>query len=335
MAKPKTICFFAKVKSREALNHVEFYAQDIAVLKDLGYQIHIATTPRDLIAADAYFAWWWTWAFLPVAYAGLKRKPVVVTGVFDLWRFDSRPSLHRLLHRMALKRANANIFVSMLEREQVPERLSVRAPAYSPLIVDTDLYRPLETPHAEREEFALTFAGSGMNNGNSRRKCIEELIRATPLIRARYPRLRFVIAGQKGTDYPTLAAVADEVGASDYIEFPGIVSRERKIELMQRCAVYLQPSRFEGFGVSILEAMSCGAAVVSSPVGAVPEVVGECGAMADGADPAAIAAQTIDLLADGARLTQLRRRARERAVEQFGFQRRRNDLGRILAEVAA
>src|SRR5579871_6114451 len=294
MAKPKTICFFARVKNRDVLERVEFYARDIAILKELGYEVRIATTPGELAPADLYYGWWWTWGFVPVTCAALRRKPVVITGVFDLWCFDTRPLLHRALHRLALRHADANVFISTLERDQVSERFTVRRPIYSPLTVDTDLYRPLEREtDCTQNPYALTFAGSGMNDGNSRRKCIEELIRAAPLIRSRFPQLRFVIAGNKGTDYPGLAAVAAEVGAADYIEFPGVVSRERKIELMQNCAVYLQPSRFEGFGLSLLEAMSCGAAVVSSPVGAVPEVLGECGTMADGADPNSIASQTI------------------------------------------
>src|SRR5207248_3048029 len=98
---------------------------------------------------------------------------------------------------------------------------------------------------------------------------------------------------------------------------------------------YLQPSRFEGFGLSLLEAMSCGAAVVSSPVGAVPEVLGECGSMADGADPASIASHAIDLLANEARMSDLRRSARERAVAQFSYGRRKSDIEHILASLPA
>ena len=43
MAKARTVCFFARVKNRDVLERVEFYAQDIAILKDLGYQVRIAT----------------------------------------------------------------------------------------------------------------------------------------------------------------------------------------------------------------------------------------------------------------------------------------------------
>jgi glycosyltransferase involved in cell wall biosynthesis len=334
--KQKTACFFCKVKSRDVLERVGYYAQDIAILRDLGYEVHIATRPQELVPADLYYGWWWTWGFVPASYAMLRRKPIVLTGVFDLWCFDARPRLHRALHRFALKHAHANVFISVLERDQVAERFKVRQPIYSPLTVDIDLYRPVDrTTERPGEPYALTFAGTGMNNGNSHRKCIPELIRAAPLIHARFPRLRFVIAGNKGTDYPELAALAQEVGAADYIEFPGVVSVERKVELMQNCAVYLQPTRFEGFGLSLLEAMSCGAAVVSSPAGAVPEVLGDCGALADGTDPEAFATRVVDLLADGRRLEQMRRSARQRAVEQFSYERRKNDVHKIITGLAA
>jgi glycosyltransferase involved in cell wall biosynthesis len=58
---------------------------------------------------------------------------------------------------------------------------------------------------------------------------------------------------------------------------------------MRECTVYLQPTRYEGFGLAILEAMSCGAPVVTSARGAVPEVVGDTAILVDGTSPMAIA----------------------------------------------
>src|SRR5215471_2936521 len=94
--KPR-VCFFARVADPSVLERVEFYAQDIQILRDLGCDLHIATHLYDIRPADLYFVWWWTWAFYPIAAARVLRKPVVVTGVIDLQVFAPRPKLHQRL----------------------------------------------------------------------------------------------------------------------------------------------------------------------------------------------------------------------------------------------
>jgi glycosyltransferase involved in cell wall biosynthesis len=79
--------------------------------------------------------------------------------------------------------------------------------------------------------------------------------------------------------------------------------------------------------------MSCAAPVVSSPVGAVPEVAGDTAILVDGTNPDEIAAATIALLDDPAYSRSLGIQARSRAVRLFSYQRRKNDLDRIINQV--
>ncbi|MFO0569269.1 MAG: glycosyltransferase [Polyangiaceae bacterium] len=321
------ICFFAKVRDREILRYNEFYANDIRCLRELGHDVRLATHPRELGPADAYFVWWWTWAWAPVAVAKTLRRPVVVTGVFDYDDYPQRPPAHRVLMDLALRYADANIFLSKLERELVPSRIRTRNPLYSPCVIDTDIYSPAEAP---REKFVLTIAW--MNNGNSRRKCIPEVIQVAARLHACFPDYRFVIAGEKGSDYhEVLAPLVQRLGAADYIEFPGVVSREQKVNLLQRCSLYLQPSRFEGFGVGNLEALACGAPTLTSPVGAVPEVVGDAAELVSGIDVELLSEAARGLIEDESKRAALSTRGRERAVREFSFERRKRDLEAALA----
>ncbi|MFC1453924.1 glycosyltransferase family 4 protein, partial [Verrucomicrobiota bacterium] len=144
---------------------------------------------------------------------------------------------------------------------------------------------------------------------------------------------RLIICGEKKDGFPALMQLVNLLNAQDYVEFLGIVSKETKIELMQKCAIYLQPSRSEGFGVAILEAMSCGAPVITSPVCAVPEVVGDTAMMVDGSNSEEIAAAMESLLKNPSLDRDYGLRARQRAVELFSYERRRNDIQRILNKV--
>jgi len=56
--------------------------------------------------------------------------------------------------------------------------------------------------------------------------------------------------------------------------------QEKLIELYQDCQIYIQPSKYESFGLCILEAMAVGRPVIAFNVGGIPEVIGACGILA-------------------------------------------------------
>lgn len=324
------IGFFCRTTNREILKHVEFYAQDLRILDDLGCSVHISTSPAELRSADLYFGWWWTWGFAPVLAGQLLRRPTVITGVFNAWAYPNRAMPLRALHRVALRGASANVFISRFEHERVTRDFDVTRPEYCPLAVDTTLYKP---GTRQRRPFLLCIAGSGMHNSNSFRKCIPELIRAFAILHSRRSGVRLCLVGRKGSDYPALASLARDLGVFDAIDFVGVVSVEEKIRLLQECLLYVQPSRFEGFGLSVLEAMSCGASVVTSDVGAIPEVVGDTAAFADGTDPAALARVIEELLDADSQRSAMGLNARERAERSFPYARRRDYFAGLLDEL--
>jgi glycosyltransferase involved in cell wall biosynthesis len=319
------VCFFAPVRDRQLLDRCEFYAQDIRILRELGFEIHIATHPLELRFADLYFVWWWTWAIFPIALARLSRGRVLITGTFDVNDFNKKAFWHKRLIRRALRQADANVLVSQMEYKQIPEQFNTSHPCYAPHTVDTSVYKPKGSRSKN-----LVLSVGWLEAGNAFRKGMFEIVRAAPLIHSDHPEVCFVIAGGKGSDYPALEQAVRELGAGSYIKFPGAISTEEKIELMQSCAVYLQPSRFEGFGLAILEAMSCGAAVVTTAAGAVPEVVGDTGVQVEAGSPESIAGEVNRLLADGPLRTHLGENARRRAETVYPYARRKQDLQNVI-----
>jgi glycosyltransferase involved in cell wall biosynthesis len=329
---PKRVCFFARVGDLEVLRRVDFYRQDIEFLRELGFEVVIATRWSEVpLNADLYFIWWWTWAFEALLKSRLARRPAIITGVFDYrWNstvpgdYFSRPWWQRLALRFALRQADANVFCSELEFRAVSAGLKVNKPTYVPLTVDTARYTQSTEP---REDFVLTVAL--MDELNAKRKCLPEILEAVPLVLNKHPNVRFLIVGKQGTYFPQLVRRAKELGISDRVEFLGLIDEAEKIQLMQRAKVYLQPSIYEGFGLAQAEAMSCGAAVVSSPVGAVPEVVGEAGILVE-PRPENLASAVVRLLEDD----ELRRRLGEEAAVRiralYSRARRREGLTEVI-----
>ena len=104
-------------------------------------------------------------------------------------------------------------------------------------------------------------------------KGIDLLIKAL-----RNKEIKFRIVG-KGPMMEKWKKIANKYGIN--AEFLGWIENERKIELMKKCRAFVLPSRYESFGIVLLEAMKYGSPVIAMNVGGIPEVVGEAGIIVD------------------------------------------------------
>lgn len=152
-----------------------------------------------------------------------------------------------------------------------------------------------------------------------RRKGIDDLIAAIPAIRSAVPDCRFVLAGsdgmnsEQGGSYATLVE-ALEYGDRAAVTLAGRVSDAERDALLRTCTLAVFPSRYESFGLAILEALSSGAPVVATDVGGIPFVTGEYGAvLVPPHAPSALAQAVVGLLQDPEERRALSVRARDRA----------------------
>jgi glycosyltransferase involved in cell wall biosynthesis len=141
------------------------------------------------------------------------------------------------------------------------ERICVAYPGLGPA------FRPYGPTRDLGGPYALTVATL------ERRKNLETLLAAVPLIRERRPELRLAVAGAPGWRAPNL-----DVGGVLPL---GYVDDEELAALYRGAEVFVYPSRFEGFGMPIIEAMACGTPVVASAHRSLDEASGEAAIRAD------------------------------------------------------
>ena len=111
-------------------------------------------------------------------------------------------------------------------------------------------------------------------------------IRAVAGLRQSHPEVRLVLTGGTGGAEETVAAVIAASGCADRIVRPGRVTSAELVALYRGATALVFPSRFEGFGLPVLEAMRLGCPVVVSSTTAVADLAGDAGLAVDPDDVA-------------------------------------------------
>lgn len=171
--------------------------------------------------------------------------------------------------------------------------------------VDHDKFKPADITARPKRPYIL-YVGQIQP-----RKNISRLVAAFELLSARGEDLKLVIAGGHGWLNSSIFRNIELSPERQHIELTGTVSDEKLVELYQNAEVFALPSLYEGFGMPVLEAMACGAPVVTSNVSSLPEIAGDAAVLVD--------PESVEEIADGI-LDAMKRREELRGK---GFKRAR------------
>jgi glycosyltransferase involved in cell wall biosynthesis len=247
-------------------------------------------------------------------FRGPVRSPVpTVLTVHDLAILrapEAFPRWHRLYGTAGLRRvlraADAIVAVSEFTRREVVELAGVRKERVRVVPNGVD---PVFTPDGPRAEGDYVLAVATLEP----RKNLERAVEA-----AREARVELRVVGARGW------------GGVDVDGWVGEVPDAELAALYRGARSVLYPSLYEGFGLPVLEAMACGAPVVTSLDTAMAEIAGEAAVLVDPLDVSSIAA---GILAADARREELARAGVERARE-FTWQRSADAVVELWRELA-
>lgn len=234
-----------------------------------------------------------------------------------------RNAVLKLANRLAVRRADRVIAISHALADFVREVEGVTPPR---LVTVHYGLAPHEYPPGARAEARAAWgveAGApvvGFFGRLIEQKGVDVLLRAFAHVHEGYPAARLVIVGD-GTLRPALAAQAQALGLSDAVIFAGWAPDAAR--LMPGADVIVMPSRWEGFGLVALEAMSAARPLVASRVSALPEIVDDLktGLLVPPDRPGALAQALEGLLADPVWAAALGSAGRQRLLRVFSVEK--------------
>jgi glycosyltransferase involved in cell wall biosynthesis len=169
-----------------------------------------------------------------------------------------------------------------------------------------------------------------------RYKGYDQVLRALPQVRQRFPNVRYVLGG-RGPDRTRIEALIQELDLGNNVTLAGYVAEHELRAHYNLCDVFAMPSKGEGFGIVFLEALGCGKPVLAgNKDGSVDALLGgETGILVDPDDIDEIAQALIEVLA----LEHPRQRLfdsetlRRRAISSYGYDRFLESLANFLSPV--
>ncbi|MEO7985553.1 MAG: glycosyltransferase family 1 protein [Gemmatimonadales bacterium] len=246
--------------------------------------------------------------------------------------FVLHPDLHQAVKRwffpammrMSARRADRLIAISESTRDDLVRMWDVDPAriAAIPLAADSG-YRPRSA-----EEVASACGKYGLHPGSyalyvgvlEPRKNVDLLVEAFGRVAAGMPGIDLVIAGRKGWMYDQIFAQVARLGLQQRVRFTGYVPNEDLPALYTGARLFAYPSRYEGFGLPVLEAMSCGTPVITTNVSSMPEVAGDGAVLVPPDDLDALAGALLRVSSDSALRDTLACHGLERA-KAFSWER--------------
>jgi len=236
-------------------------------------------------------------AGVPAAAIGTRSGiPVVLTEQSSAF---PRRSLNRLevrKARFAYRRVACALPVSRHLLDAI-RSYSIEEPfEVVPNVVDTSLFYPHEVERTEREaKRRLLFVG---NLEPSQSKGFPTLLRALARLNERRRDWRLDVFGD-GPERGTYETSAAALGLEEQLTFHGSQPKTVIAEMMRAADLFVLPSRFDNLPCAIVEALASGLPVVSTTVGGIPELVGDCsGRLIAPDDPMGLADTLDDTLAN-------------------------------------
>ncbi|MHB8086418.1 MAG: glycosyltransferase family 4 protein [Dehalococcoidia bacterium] len=177
--------------------------------------------------------------------------------------------------------------------------------------IDTELFSPSDSVKRLDNVILMVMSRDTAVKG------LRFLLEALAELRKKHD-LNLVVVGRTMGDGLT-EKLMERLGVTANVTFRDRIDTDELVNLYRSATLVAVPSTYEGFGLPAAEAMSCGAPVVSTTAGALPEVVGDAGILVTPADPVALASAIGSMIADPVKRREYSLLGRKRILDNFNW----------------
>jgi glycosyltransferase involved in cell wall biosynthesis len=236
--------------------------------EQLALRKHLRDAAYDAFIAPANYG-------LPLGYRGRTRLILVVHDVIplrlprlNLLNSPVWAAFYLLSTAIAVARADRIVTVSDSSARDIIHLLHRKQVS----VVYPQIAEPYRNEQSSGESLRKDLGDYFVYNGGADpRKNVPMLLRAMALLVDRAPKVHLVIIG---TGYDSFQELIENLGVGDRVHLLGYVSESRKEEILSESIGLVYPSRYEGFGMPLIEGMAAGIPVITGTGGSLVEVGG-------------------------------------------------------------
>jgi glycosyltransferase involved in cell wall biosynthesis len=291
--------------------------------EQLALRKHLRAAAYDAFIAPANYG-------LPLGYRGSTRLILIVHDVIplrlprlNLLNSPVWAAFYLLSTAIAVAKADQIVTVSDSSARDIVHLLRRRQVS----VVYPQIAEPCRNERADSESMGTDLGDYFVyNGGTDPRKNVPMLLRAMALLAGRVPAVHLVILG---TGYDSFQESIEGLGIGDRVHLLGYVSESRKEEILSEAIGLVYPSRYEGFGMPLIEGMAAGIPVITGTGGSLVEVGGSAAIYVRPLDEQRLASAMIEATHEASQV-----RAKTAGREQLASLVRRQQENR-LADVVA
>ncbi len=278
------------------------------------------------IHTASYTSFWEKGAYVLVAKALAKRIVLHIHGALFSAFYQQSNKFAKYLIRVILSRCDRVLVLSQTWKNFFMTLLPVEKLRVVANGIDLSDY--LRSKAARTELPSVLFLGEV-----GRRKGVYELIHAARHLKDKGQRCNFTVAGSGEID--DAKDLARQLDVDTLVDFPGPQTGKNKVDLLMRSWLLALPSYAEGMPIVILEAFASGLPVVSTNVGAIPEMIceGQNGFLVRPGDIEALANNILNLITDDPLWERISRANKRKAIEQYDISACAEKIGKVYDEL--
>lgn len=286
--KNNRILFYSSVKDRKLFELTGFYVEDIKALKEAGYYVNVTNNPFLFFLFWTYdigFFYFYKKSFFPAFISFLTLKKIVFTGGTDeLSPLVEVTKKNRFITKFLfvlnyLISNNCNIVSNedfkntseLLKSYGITEPLKLK---YFPHSIDVNKF--YKFPVVAKEDIICTICWMG-SVSNVKRKGVDVTIAIFNKILQKNKNFKLFVVGSWGPGKDYLQKIVNDLDLNHSIYFTGEINEIDKINLLNRSKFYFQLSKYEGFGIAVIEAMALNNYIFHTGKGGLIDTVGDNG----------------------------------------------------------